>query len=1112
MKVKMKNYSCLLFLIVYFTIGSLSQAQNAMERPVWAGLWIDRVNQFDGRILTDHISSYDIAGEAGRVQWRNVEPEPNEFDFGQILESLTMARDNDHYYYFVFWTGEFSPRWIYDHGVPEVEMTEPAHWGNQHHPYYLDEDYKFFVKRFMAEMAKYIAELPADLSERLAFIQPGFGSTGDRQLYKGQPVDPQYAISSDQYVDFMKEMTIALTEEFNKYPETKDIPFLWNVDDYDGSDPSQLIGIGDGLRGERLYAEWMHQNYNTNIRKQQFTIAIGYMANDEKSQDDVQRANFYGYNTGIPQFVRGEFTDRRFSHTDLAMVSREWYYYWTAISSVDRGLDAWEIEWEGLLRGYQEAFSFSNRYSYYKQASTSPYAFIALRDVLDYSDTERFPTNKYGSAVQDNEARVNAILAEYSKYGARNDDMDAVLNLRQHRYLLESKGLNDVVWNVIDRNYRRFITQIDPNETSVGLWRVGSKDEPYGRFARGFDVEKGKNTMYFDVDDQFFKGNQDAEVNNLKVRVIYYGEDEGSWELLYHAKDGTMKVAMDVTNEPGNGWLSKEVILEDALLDNGGENGADLILKNTGGTNVKFHLIELHRDLIIPGSETVNVGSINIHSYPNQLSVNETAQLRAAVKPHNSTYQIVKWSSSNPAVASISATGKITALAEGSVFIRASSFGDNYKDSVEIKIFDPTSGQSPYRGYKRTIPGVIQAHHYDEGGPGVAYFDTTEKEGNLNVRPEDNVDFRIVSGDTLITRAQNGEWVEYTIDVVEGYYDVTFFYISGWPQDCQVILTLDGEEITRFSDLTAGPDYLTMMEQIRNHVFIPGGEDKILRMSISQTNANVQINAFEFTPAEVVHVSDVSIESCPLEDLTVGDTHQLSANVEPADATDKSVSWSSSNEEVATVDETGLVTTLSAGDVTITVTTNDGDFTSTCVIGVIPSVVSVTGVSISNCPTELLEPDNVYQLIAHVIPEDADDKSVSWISSNEEVATVDETGLITLLSAGETTITVTTNDGDFTAECSITVEASTIVRQIDGAGQFVELFPNPASDVIHLGFSESASEKVISIFNTKGQLLFSKNTYNSNAQIDIREFNSEGMLIVKVISGAIAASFKVINK
>jgi len=266
------------------------------------------------------------------------------------------------------------------------------------------------------------------------------------------------------------------------------------------------------------------------------------------------------------------------------------------------------------------------------------------------------------------------------------------------------------------------------------------------------------------------------------------------------------------------------------------------------------------------------------------------------------------------------------------------------------------------------------------------------------------------------------------------------------------------------------------------------------------------------TDIERISVYGLTISGCPVGLLQTGDTHQLTANVAPEDATDKGVTWSSSNTQVATVDENGLVTAISQGSVAITATTHDGGFTRTCSMGIRSSGISVTGVTLSGCPEGALEADSTYQLMAHVAPANAGDLRVSWSSSDETVATVDEEGWITALSAGEASIIATTHDGDFTAECSVTVDGSTTVRQIDGAGQFVELFPNPASDVIHLRFSESTSEKAISIFNTKGQLLFSKKTYSNKTQIDIREFNSEGMLIVKVISGGITASFKIIKE
>ncbi len=578
-----KLLRAVLLIKILLITSFLSPAQYLTERPDWGGLWFNINN-------VDFTGFEDVrAGRADRVQWRNIERTRGNYDFSEIKTELQKASDEDYYYYFVLWTGPHSPDWIYG-DVPRVETDR-----NQMFPYYLDEDYKRYAKTLFDTLAGAIASWPQELLDHLVYIQPGFGSTGDRQIYKGNPLDKKYVISDEEYVDYMKEMTISFTEAFYNRPATANMRFLWNISDYDGSRP-----INVNRYGEEIYGKWMKENYDCQLRKQQYTIAVGFLNPNEMDQDNEQRDNFYGNSGrwgGNPEFVRGEFNENETAITPLYKLNPFLFYYWTAISSVDRGLDAWELK---ILREeYRDAYAFSHRYSFYKRADQSPYAFVALRDILDYSDTERFPEDIYGDAYQGNNERVSKILKEYSDYGAKNDDNSTALNETGITYLKTTKGYNDCLWNVIARNNRRFITQIDANETSAGYWRVGiTQNQPYGRFARGFDVEKEKNTMYFDVDDNYFLGNQMEDENNLKVKIIYYAEEEGSWELLYHATDDTMKKALEVTNEVGQGWLSKEVMLEDALLNNGGPGGADLVLQNTGGTNVKFHLIELERDVV----------------------------------------------------------------------------------------------------------------------------------------------------------------------------------------------------------------------------------------------------------------------------------------------------------------------------------------------------------------------------------------------------------------------------------------------------------------------------------------------------------------------------------
>ena len=155
--------------------------------------------------------------------------------------------------------------------------------------------------------------------------------------------------------------------------------------------------------------------------------------------------------------------------------------------------------------------------------------------------------------------------------------------------------------------------------------------------------------------------------------------------------------------------------------------------------------------------------------------------------------------------------------------------------------------------------------------------------------------------------------------------------------------------------------------------------------------------------------------------LEVGKTGTLEAKVEPSDATNKNVTWSSSNSEVATVDN-GVVTAVSAGEAIITVTTEDGAKTATCKVTVnAPQTVPVTGVTLDKAELTL-EKGSTGTLTATVAPQNATNNTVTWSSSNPEFATVDN-GVVTAVSAGEAIITVTTEDGSKTATCKVTVNA-----------------------------------------------------------------------------------------
>lgn len=168
-----------------------------------------------------------------------------------------------------------------------------------------------------------------------------------------------------------------------------------------------------------------------------------------------------------------------------------------------------------------------------------------------------------------------------------------------------------------------------------------------------------------------------------------------------------------------------------------------------------------------------------------------------------------------------------------------------------------------------------------------------------------------------------------------------------------------------------------------------------------------------------VAVSSITLNENTLA-LTVGRSETLTATVLPDNATNKNVTWESSDSRVATVDENGKVTAVKQGTATITATTEDGKYTATCTVKVSPAPVAANDVTLTPDKTTL----NVGEkqtLTATVLPADATNKNVTWVSSDTSVATV-ENGVVTAIGKGTATITVTTADGNHTATCEVTVK------------------------------------------------------------------------------------------
>ncbi|MCV2528039.1 Ig-like domain-containing protein [Melissococcus plutonius] len=153
--------------------------------------------------------------------------------------------------------------------------------------------------------------------------------------------------------------------------------------------------------------------------------------------------------------------------------------------------------------------------------------------------------------------------------------------------------------------------------------------------------------------------------------------------------------------------------------------------------------------------------------------------------------------------------------------------------------------------------------------------------------------------------------------------------------------------------------------------------------------------------------------------LDIGASTTLVATITPEDADNKVVTYTSSNNKIATVDKTGKVTAIKTGNVEITAKTVN-ELTAKCAVTVNNPVINVTEVKL-NKQTLNLEVGATEKLTANVIPENATNKAVEFSVRHNSIASIDQVGLITAKGIGSTTITVTTIDGAETDECTLTV-------------------------------------------------------------------------------------------
>ncbi|CAN5501137.1 hypothetical protein BH10BAC2_BH10BAC2_28630 [soil metagenome] len=555
------------FILAFMAVPAIAQVDNLSKTNY--GIW---------QSFGDPVSSYvnpEVRGRLCNFNWSNLEPAPNKWYWKSFDSSLAARAIDGLPIIFMVYTEESAPEWIYSNGVPKVAQKDNKGNFLGYAPFYTDADYKIYFKRMITEVRKHVETLPPAVRNQVIAVQACLGSTGDYISYKGD-VDPQYRISTGNFYSLFQEFTQYYYDEYkNTNPK---IALLSNPKN-NGPDQAQWlfancpggwiktgsIGKGYQLNEETVKAGWLYPLINTPI----------YLGEYVRARSEI-----------IGGTTSAGWWNRAAAKNMYALMCYD--IYW--------GLD-WSNQGYDQINDkiYDSAFGFYNKYAGEKDPAKSAYAMCALRDGLDANDSIRFPAASYGKVDRANALRFINIANAYGANGAMLEDVNNAMADELNN--LAARGTNDVGWKIFPGNYERFLHQIKANQTSVGFWNVESanKNDMYGKYARGFDLAKGKDALYFDVEDAFFNNTPLNSKKPFIVDIIYLDNSYGSWQLFYDGADDADKPSIQVKGTNSKLWKRASITIHDGYLGNRGNNGADFYIKSTGTENVIFSTVELRR-------------------------------------------------------------------------------------------------------------------------------------------------------------------------------------------------------------------------------------------------------------------------------------------------------------------------------------------------------------------------------------------------------------------------------------------------------------------------------------------------------------------------------------
>lgn len=586
------------------------------------------------------------------------------------------------------------------------------------------------------------------------------------------------------------------------------------------------------------------------------------------------------------------------------------------------------------------------------------------------------------------------------------------------------------------------------------------KDTPVGLYIDSDTVKNFDGTLVIEKNGAIVKGA--GKLDNVNVLTKSKVEIDTDVKNLYvNAKTDNLTITSGTT-------VDKLSISSSSTITNKGtinelNTSQDITVNGNGTINNPTG-----DGTVTPGDDQkISVKGVTLNKTALTLTEGASEKLTATVQPTNATNTKVTWSSDKTDIATVDANGLVTAVKEGTANITVTTEDGSKTATCAVTVTAKEEQEVPATGVTlnkkeltltvgssaETLEATVTPlNTTDElkwtvSNNGDEFVEITDnKNGTATIKAikatgeSSNVTIIATAGsvsdtcvvtvnpatvavesislnkNTLSLKEDETETLTATVSPDNATDKTVTWTIGGTNSDAVKLNTATGNEVT-VTAANAGTATITAT-----------AGDKTATCTVTVTAKTVAVESVTITGTGVTGETEKTAT------MTAGEELELTAEVLPAEATDKTVTWSSNNKDVATVDENGKVTAKTVTkntQVTITATANDGsNVTGSITITVKP--VAVTGIQLNQNSVELTGINSSTTLTATVTPNNAANKEVTWSVENTEgsevVSLSGTTGnsiTVTAESSGTATITATSKaNSEVKATCTVTVTVS----------------------------------------------------------------------------------------